>query len=438
MTIFKSKTLGDYIQRFLILFSAALLVALFLLMKQQQWQNWNIMIAMSISTLCLFITGSIFKQRVLSSIDRALLHIEAIKMEDYTQFARSDFPKGSTAELHQQLSNLSSHLQSQKSRYDQHAFLLYQLIDQLNTPMLVFNKKLKLTYANNAFSLLYDQPWQMFRLASPNVLGLIKTNDGWKLSNSNQQWQISQSEFIDSGESHHLLVFTNIGSAMRASQQNAWQQIIRVMGHEIRNSLTPVSSLAESLMQTNNTEREQQALSVISERCHYLNEFIDRFSSLSHRLDLKITAFSIEDLVKRLEALFTNLKVNFTLKINTLLADEVFIEQVLINLIKNAKEAQADETQITFETVYHANQPKTKITIKDNGHGFANMDNVFVPLFTTKQDGQGIGLTFCRNIIEQHNGAIEIINHSSQPLITKSNNKEQPTGVSVVIVLPSQ
>ena len=179
MTIFKSKSLGDYIQRFLTLMSLALLILTFLLMQKAQWQSWNIMIAMSISTLCLIIISSLFKHRVLSSIERAVLHIEAIKMEDYTQFAKSDFPDGRTAELHQQLKNLSYHLQSQKSRYDQHAFLLYQLIDQLDTPMMVFNKKLKLTYANSAFSLLYDQPWQIFRLSSPNVLGLVKTSDGW-------------------------------------------------------------------------------------------------------------------------------------------------------------------------------------------------------------------------------------------------------------------
>lgn len=443
MTIFKSKSLGDYIQRFLIMFSAVLLLVIFLLVNQDKWQTWNILIAMSISTLTLFIVCAYFKQRVLSSIERAVLHIEAIKMEDYTQFAKSDFPEGSTAELHQQLKKLSFHLQSQKSRYDQHAFLLYQLIDQLNTPMMVFNKKLKLTYANSAFSLLYGQPWQMYRLSSPSVLGLLKTPQGWQLPAKSQQWQISQSEFIDTGESHHLLVFTNIGSAMRASQQNAWQQIIRVMGHEIRNSLTPVSSLAESLMQSNNSPREHQALSVISDRCQHLNEFINRFSSLSNNLDLKITAFNPQDLVTRIKALLADQQVNFNLKVTSLLADEVFIEQVLINLIKNAHEAKADKIEITIESEYHASKPKTKITVKDNGHGFANMDNLFVPLFTTKQNGQGIGLTFCRNIIEQHNGTIDLVNHTLSdtekdlPINQEIDSTSDNTGVSVVIILPA-
>lgn len=442
MTIFKSKSLGEYIQRFLLLFASILLVAIFLLLKQDKWQSWNIIITMSISTLCLFITCAYFKQKILSSIERAVLHIEAIKTEDYTQFAKSDFPKGCTAELHEQLKSLSFHLQSQKSRYDQHAFLLYQLIDQLNTPMMVFNKKLKLTYANAAFSLLYGQPWQMYRLSSPSVLGLLKTDQGWQLPSKGQQWQISQSEFIDTGESHHLLVFTNIGSAMRASQQNAWQQIIRVMGHEIRNSLTPVSSLAESLMQSNNTEREQQALSVISDRCQHLNDFINRFSSLSNSLDLKINEFVLQDLVNRIQALFDNKNIVFTLKTNNLLADEVFIEQVLINLIKNALEAKASKIEIIIELEHKSVAPETKITVTDNGHGFANMDNLFVPLFTTKPDGQGIGLTFCRNIIEQHTGTIDLINHTVSEKRLTNNEKNtskhyKNSGVSVVIILPA-
>lgn len=430
MKIFKSNTLASFIYSFLMMFSSLLLLLLFLLLEKYEWQSWNTLIAMTLSSLALFIICHQFKQRLLSSFERALLHIEAIKMEDYTQFAKSDFSKGATAEFHQHLKDLSFHLQSQKSRYDQHAFLLYQLIDQLNTPIMVFNKKHKLTYANSAFTLLYDQPWQMFRMASPAVLGLTKDGESWHLARKGQQWQISQSEFIDSGESHHLLVFTNIGSAVRASQQTAWQQIIRVMGHEIRNSLTPVSSLAESLMQSTQAPREQQALSVISERCQHLNEFISRFSSLSNQLDLKIKPIDINHLITRINALFENKTLNFQVKIENISADEVFLEQVMINLIKNAFEAGATAIDISIDKAPHSGASKHQITVKDNGHGFANLDNLFVPLFTTKADGQGIGLTFCRNIIEQHQGTIDLINHTDEQDDVKS-------GVSVIITLPA-
>jgi two-component system nitrogen regulation sensor histidine kinase NtrY len=285
----------------------------------------------------------------------------------------------------------------------------------------VFNQKQKLTYANAAFSTLFGQPWQMFRLASPKLLGLIYTDKGWHLPSKDQQWHVSQSEFIDSGERHVLLVFTNIDLAIRASQLNAWQQIIRVMGHEIRNSLTPVSSLAESLASKSNSDREKQALAVISERCHHLQDFVNRYSSLSQTLNLDLQQINTGMLEERLRGLFSQKNLMFVNKSRWLWADSTFIEQVFINLLKNAFEAQS--TQVKIEMTEKAQQSVIKII--DDGHGFANTDNLFVPLFTTKQQGQGIGLTFCRNIIEQHGGSIEI-----------KNNLAPQKGMTVTIILP--
>jgi nitrogen fixation/metabolism regulation signal transduction histidine kinase len=364
-----------------------------------------------------------FKNKVMSSFDRALLHIEAVKVEDYNQYAKSEFKEGVTAHFHNELTMLSEKMQTHKSQYDQHALLLYQLIDQLDTPMLVFNKKQKLTYANAAFSTLFGQPWQMYRLASPRLLGLVYTDKGWILPSKEQQWYVSQSAFIDSGERHQLLVFTNIDSAIRASQLNAWQQIIRVMGHEIRNSLTPVSSLAESLASKSVSAREKQALAVISERCHHLQDFVNRYSSLSQTLNLDLQHISVAMFVERLKGLFSQNNLIFANKSQWLWADPIFIEQVFINLLKNAFEAQA--TQVKIEITEKAQQ--TLIQIVDDGHGFANTDNLFVPLFTTKQQGQGIGLTFCRNIIEQHGGHIDM-----------QNNPAGKKGMRVTLVLPSK
>ena len=115
-------------------------------------------------------------------------------------------------------------------------------------------------------------------------------------------------------------------------------------------------------------------------------------------------------------------KLIFANKSQWLWAGPIFIEQVLINLLKNAFEAQA--TQVKIEITEKSQQ--TLIQIVDDGHGFANTDNLFVPLFTTKQQGQGIGLTFCRNIIEQHGGYIDM-----------QNNPAGKKGMRVTLVLPS-
>ena len=424
MPTFKSKTLSHFIRATLGVFAFLLLLTIYLILAKADWQAWNIALALIFASLGLTFGISAFEQKILSAFNRALLHLEAVKTEDYSQYAKSEFAEGVTADFHRELSELSNYLQTQKSQYDQHAMLLYQLIDQLDTPMLVFNKKQKLTYANAAFAGLFGEPWQMFRLASPKFLGLEKKDGDWYLKDKSEKWQISQSEFIDGGERHQLLVFTNIDAAIRASQLDAWQQIIRVLGHEIRNSLTPVSSLAESLSTKLETEREKQALSVISERCIHLQDFVSRYSSLSQTLNLNIESIEIPRLVERLKALFPEHQLNIHTKANRLNADPAFIEQVFINLIKNAYEAEATSIDISFTE----RKDYSMISIIDNGQGFANTDNLFVPLFTTKQQGQGIGLTFCRNIIEQHSGSIDLMNNT--------NKVNQGRGVTVNIQLP--
>ena len=421
MPIFKSKSLSAYIFYCLSCCASLFLLSVSWILFTADWQAWNIGLTLIVLGLFLIMGIMGFKNKVMSSFDRALLHIEAVKVEDYNQYAKSEFKEGVTANFHNELTMLSEKMQTHKSQYDQHALLLYQLIDQLDTPMLVFNKKQKLTYANAAFSTLFGQPWQMYRLASPRLLGLVYTDKGWILPSKEQQWHVSQSEFIDSGERHQLLVFTNIDSAIRASQLNAWQQIIRVLGHEIRNSLTPVSSLAESLASKSVSAREKQALAVISERCHHLQDFVNRYSSLSQTLNLDLQQISVAMFVERLKGLFSQNNLIFANKSQWLWADPIFIEQVFINLLKNAFEAQA--TQVKIEITEKAQQ--TLIQIVDDGHGFANTDNLFVPLFTTKQQGQGIGLTFCRNIIEQHGGHIDM-----------QNNPAGKKGMRVTLALP--
>jgi nitrogen fixation/metabolism regulation signal transduction histidine kinase len=139
-------------------------------------------------------------------------------------------------------------------------FLLYQLIEQLDSPVLIFNKKQQLSFGNKAFFHLFEKPWQMLRNATPELLGLVYHQGEWQFTSAslNSKWQVRYSEFIDDGEVQQLLVFINIESALRASQLSAWQQIIRVLGHEIRNSLTPVSSMAESLAEKTLVDRDKK------------------------------------------------------------------------------------------------------------------------------------------------------------------------------------
>ncbi len=421
MIVLKASSLERYLSLNLCLLALPLPLLLALWAHSEGFSPWLIIVCETLLLLFLWRFIVRFRRRVLMTFDRAARHLEAINQEDYNQWAKSIFSQGKVAAFHQQLVSLSFVLREKKSRYDQHVFLVYQLIEQLETPMLAFNAKQQLTFGNAAFADLYHQPWQMCQSVSPAFLGLEWLEGGWQFTdkNRNRQWQIRQSEFIEAGESYQLLVFINIESALRKSQLDAWQQIIRVLSHEIRNSLTPVSSLAESLATRAGNERDKMALEVITGRCQHLQDFVSRYASLSKKLDLTAQWIVLSSVIKRVSGLFKGFTIEAELSDVKIWADVTFIEQVFINLIKNANEANATEVQLSVSEV---NQ-QSVIKVVDDGDGFANLDNLFIPLYTTKPQGQGIGLSFCRNIIEQHEGTFEL-----------SNNQQR--GVTVTIQLP--
>lgn len=421
MTSRKKDSLESYLQYKLLWFfiPIALFFALWASQIALKWQ-WIFLGELVLLSLCLWLNANI-KTRVLKAFTRATLHLDAISQEDYNQFAKSAFSSGKVKEFHLQLKTLSEKLQTQKSHYDQHAFLVYQLIAQLGTPVLVFDHKQQLTFGNDAFAQLFKQPWQMLRHASAELLALEFVAGAWQFKDNRRRkmWQIRSSEFLNDGKTHQLLVFINIESALRENQLKAWQQIIRVLTHEIRNSLTPVSSMAETLSDKADNERDKMVLNVITERCAHLQNFVNRYSSLSQQYQLNSQWLSVELMSKTVAKMYDSLQVSSTGNATEIWADRVFLEQVLINLVKNSQEAGASKVTLNFTK----QDQFTVIDIIDDGQGFSNLDNLFVPLYTTKLQGQGIGLSFCRRVIEQHQGVLELHNNDDK-------------GVTVMIVLP--
>jgi len=386
----------------------------------QHWSVLNIGLTSAAVLGVLWICFSYSYKRALIAFKRASMHLEAVHNNDYCQYAKPAFSEGKVIEFHQDLENLSSHLQLLKSRYDQNIFLVYRLIEQLDSPILVFDQHPQLTYANSAFNELYPQPWQIFRHSSPGLLGLEFVEGHWRFKEKlrDSKWQIRHSEFIDKGKTHQLMVFVNIESALRQSQLSAWQQLIRVLGHEIRNSLTPVSALAQGLSIKAEGEREKQALTVINERCLHLQEFVSRYASITKPFHLNCQLLSATNIATRIQGLLKEVPLEVEISAESFWADPAFIEQVLLNLIKNANEASQPEEKIKL--IFSESSTGSLIEVVDSGHGFANLDNLFVPLYSTKQNGQGIGLSFCRNIIEHHKGSIKLVNNTGSPGVTVS------------------
>lgn len=373
---------------------------------------WQVgLLGLLLCTLIGLMFRSLYK-KMLIVFQRANTQLEAMQNQDFGLFVKPAFSMGVNAKLHKQLNLLGESLQENKSQYDQQSFLLYRLIDQLNTPILVFDHKLQLSYANTAFAELFSQPWQTLRHASPSLLGL-KNESGWQFIDESkaQQWQIRQSRFLDQGQSHHLLVFINIQVVLRENQIQSWQKLIRVLSHEIRNSLTPVSALTQNLQAKATSERELQSLQVISERCQHLQDFVSRYAELHKPLYLKPQWLHAQSLFQRLAGLFPSAELQAKGLQILLWADSAFLQQVIINLIQNSVEAGSPAG--TIEVVFSKNGQYYEIRILDCGKGITNPDNLFVPFYSTKTHGQGIGLSFSRHIVEQMGGQLNLINNSS-------------------------
>lgn len=376
-------------------------------------------------------------RQVIDPFYRLTSQVESIRLEDYSQRMQSRYQTGIAHDLVHEINKLSQELQTRKSRYDQHVFLIYRLIEQLDTPMLVIDPKGKLSHANSAFSSWHNIPWQTLKGTAVKEFGLLESDQGWRLSDEQQskRWQLRHSHFHQDGETYQLVILTNIEKELNAAEQDAWRRLIRVLGHEIRNSLTPIKSLAQSLEQMPflqehaQGERAKQALGVIVERSVGLQDFVERYANLSKEFKLNQQYFSATELSKKLQVLNPKQTLNISIEHDSIWGDPTLIEQVAINLVKNAIEAAQGVQPITLEFTVEDSQQKIRII--DQGQGIKNQDNLFVPFYTTKPSGQGIGLTFCRNIIEQHGGTLTLTNNLNE-------QAEAEKGATAEICLPIQ
>ena len=375
------------------------------------WRTWQVVALASLLgvSLTLLFRGSY--DRLMAVFRRTSTQLEALQGDDYSVRAKPVFSAGRVAELHRQLGTLADSLQRKMTGQHQQSLLLHRLIGQLNTPMLIFDQKLRLSYANPAFSHLFGIPWERQRNVSPAGLGLA-SEPQWQFKDpqKSQQWQIRHSLFWEQGCSHQLLVFIDIQTALRESQLQAWQKLIQIMSHEIRNSLTPVAALVQSLQGRSTDERQQLALQVIDERCRHLQEFVKRYTELHKPQTVKPQWLHARTLFQRLTDLFPKADLQAGGLRAQLWADPMLLQQVLINLTKNASEAGSAPG--TIKVTFVRNEQHIEIRIADRGQGIASPDNLFVPFYSTKPQGQGIGLTLSRHFIEQMGGQLTLVNNT--------------------------
>jgi len=267
---------------------------------------------------------------------------------------------------------------------------------------------------------------------SREIMDGVLTSGPDIISVRGEKWQIRRSAFREEGKTHKLIVATDLSRALREEERTAWQRLLRVITHELNNSVAPIRSLTQSartMLQNEELPSDwkddlSRALDVISSRTDALSRFTQSYADLTQLPVPRLTRVSIRRLVERVVGLEQRLRVGFQGDDDvTILADETQLEQMLINLVKNAVDA-ALETRGSVEVTWQKNESAAEIRIVDDGPGVDGMSNLFVPFFTTKPGGNGVGLVLSRQIAEAHHGTLTL-----EP-------RTDRTGACVVVRLP--
>lgn len=359
------------------------------------------------------------KKKLVSPLYRLSYALESIRVDDYSVSQLPEYSHGVVKRIFDEINDFSMELRKKKRLFDEKNILVHSLIKQLDSPVLLLNNDGQLIHGNKALSRWLGKDWHLVRLRKVTSLGLVQSELGWFIKHKQQthQFKIRSSYYKDESGEHQLLIFTDISHELRKMQTESWQQIVRVLSHEIKNSLTPIQSMAQTLAEFNADIEQIQMLDIINTRCQNLTEFIERYSLLTSVYNLdshnkRRQKIDLSNMLSSIIAMYSDVAVELQITCSTVVADPVLLEQVIINLMTNAQQAillEGGEGVIKV-SVYNTSA-SVILNISDNGIGIQNPDNLFIPFYTTKPDGQGIGLLLSRHIIEQHHGQLTLENN---------------------------
>jgi nitrogen fixation/metabolism regulation signal transduction histidine kinase len=349
--------------------------------------------------------------------------LEALREGDYSMRGRNVDPEDSFGEVMVEVNTLSRTLYDQRLEALEAGALLQKIIADVDIAVFAFDAAHRLRIVNRAGEALLGGTSEALKGRSARDLGLeamLAEESGRIVAHvfpgGGGRWEIRRRSFREGGKPHELLVISELSRALREEERQAWQRIVRVIGHELNSSLAPIKSMAGTVrklvarqpLPADWRDDAQAGLSIIHDRAESLERFMGAYARLARlppptRRDAELGA-----LVRRVASLHeTRIWVepgqNLRLSI-----DPDQIEQVFINLMRNAVEAAGETGGVRVR--WRAEGAAVVIEVEDDGPGLARTDNLWVPFFTTKPHGTGIGLVLSREIVENHGGNIALEN----------------------------
>ncbi len=366
--------------------------------------------------------------------------VGALREEDYSFRARGAAPNDALGELAQEINALADILTEQRIQTVEATALLRRVVDEIDAPIFTFDPHHILRLANAPAERLLQQPSARLLGKTASQLELNacfearnETLVALPYSTPNARWMVRRSSFRQNGVPHTLIVLSDVSRALREEERSAWQRLIRVLGHELNNSLAPIMSIAGSLasrlplaeLPAAQNADFQRGLNIIESRTAALHRFLQSYRRLAQMPSPTLRLVDVRALVERVAMLETRIPVEIHRgpDLNMML-DPDLIEQMLINLVRNAVDAALEQTQSAHPESQPAppqvqvgwEQSDSRVTLKvqDNGIGLLNPSNAFVPFYTTKPGGSGIGLVLSQQIAEAHGGSIQLSNRADR------------------------
>ena len=382
-------------------------------------------------TLTVFIigvwTGCSFsvRHRVVLPLQTLSNLLAALRESDFSIRARGASGDDPLGAVMLEVNVLASTLHDQRLGAIEAGALLRTVMVEIDVAVFTFDGAHTLRLVNRAGERLLARPAERLLGRTADELGLRACLAGHSpriedvaFPGASGRWEVRRTTFRQEGRPHQLLVLADVSRPLRDEERQAWQRLIRVIGHEINNSLAPIKSIAGSLesmlardaMPDDWTDDMKRGLAVIAARSDSLSRFTTAYARLAKLPAPRLDSVNVLGLVQRIAGVETRLPIRITDAPDVAIrADPDQLEQLLINLVHNAADA-ALQTGGGVTIGWKREGRAFELWIEDEGAGLTNASNLFVPFFTTKPGGSGIGLVLSRQIAEAHGGTLTLEN----------------------------